>query len=169
VQKKVSEMMHTRMISTAAALALTLAAMAITGVFVTRPAGARSPTAHMGTLTCLLSPASEEPFGIERELSCDFEPFKGPRANFRGIVKRIGASVPDPGQIVTAWTVFGPSINTPAGHLEGRYVGSLGTQPADGLIGGMESSIRLKPLTAAPDFVNAALSILELELSLMKA
>jgi hypothetical protein len=157
------------MISTVAALAFTLAAVAITGSFVTTRAGAQSPTGHMGTLTCVLSPASEEPFGIERELSCGFEPFNGPRANLRGIVKRIGASVPDPGQIVMVWTVFGPSINTPAGHLEGRYVGSLGTQPENGLIGGMESSIHLKPLTAAPDFVNAALSILELELSVMKA
>jgi hypothetical protein len=157
--------------STAAALALTLApAMAILGVLVTTPASwAQDPTAHMGTLTCVLSPASREPFGIERELSCDFEPFNGPRANLRGVVKRIGASVPDKGQIVMVWTVFGPSINTPAGHLEGSYVGSLGGQPEDGLIGGVESSIRLKPLTAAPEFVNAVLSILELELTVMKA
>lgn len=162
-------MIHTPMISTAAALALTLAAMAITGAFVTTRAGAQSPTAHMGTLTCVLSPASEEPFGIERELSCGFEPFTGPRAKLRGVVKRLGASVPDKGKIVMVWTVFGPSVDTPAGHLEGSYIGSLGAETQDGLIGGVASSIHLKPLTAAPEFVNAALSILELELSLMKA
>jgi hypothetical protein len=145
-------------------------ALAIFGVVITTPASrAQAPTSHMGTLTCVLSPASEEPFGIEQELSCGFEPFKGPRAKLRGIVKRIGASVPDPGQIVMVWTVFGPSIDTPAGHLEGSYIGSLGGQPEDGLIGGVESSIRLKPLTAAPEFVNAVLSILELELTVMKA
>ncbi|WP_353645131.1 DUF992 domain-containing protein [Mesorhizobium sp. WSM2239] len=144
-------MTHARMISTAVALALA-PAMTISGVFVTTPASwAQTPTAYMGTLTCVLSPASEEPFGIERELSCDFEPVRAPRANLRGIVKRLGASVPDQGQIVMVWTVFGPSVDTPASHLQGRYVGSMGTESEYGLVGGAQSSIRLKPLTAAPD------------------
>lgn len=147
------------MTSAAAALGLTLTLTSAT------ISSAQSPTAHMGTLTCVLSPASEEPFGTERELSCDFQPLMGPRADLRGVVKRLGASVPDQQQSAMIWTVFGPSLDTPAGHLEGRYVGSLGS----GLIGGMESSIRLKPLTAGPEFGNAALSVLELELTAMKA
>lgn len=158
-------------VSTATALTLSLAlAVAVFSVFVTTPASwAQSPSAHMGTLSCALSPASEEPFGVERELSCAFEPFNGPRANLRGVVKRLGAFVPDQGQVVMVWTVFGPSVDTPAGHLQGRYLGSLGTQPDDGLIGGVASSIRLKPLKAGPEFINAALSILDLELSVMRA
>jgi hypothetical protein len=121
-------------------------------------------TAHMGTLTCVISPASKEPFGVERELSCNFEPFRGARANLTGVVKRLGADAVDDGKLVMVWTVFGPSIDTPPRHLEGNYVGSLGSDPRDGLVGGKEQTIHLKPLTAAPEFVNAALSILELEL-----
>lgn len=145
-------------------------AAAVLFVFGNNPLSWAQPrTANMGTLTCVLFPASEEPFGIERELSCDFDRFKGPRAKLRGVIKRLGASVPDQGQIVMVWTVFGPSIDTSASHLEGSYIGSLGAQPEVGLIGGVQSSIHLKPLTAAPEFGNAALSILELELSEMKA
>jgi hypothetical protein len=56
-----SEVRSRRIISTAVASAMILVlALAIFGVVITTPASrAQAPTSHMGTLTCVLSPASD--------------------------------------------------------------------------------------------------------------
>lgn len=70
-----------------------------------------------------------------------------------------------------AGSVVGPA-DASAELLEGRYVGSLEQQGATaaGLVGGRDGSIRLRPLTVAPDMgENAAVAIVDLELSGMRA
>ncbi|MGE0701655.1 MAG: DUF992 domain-containing protein [Hyphomicrobiaceae bacterium] len=138
-----------------------------------RLVAAAEPVANIGTLTCVASPASKEPLGVERELSCTFAPVTGPQAKLTGVVKRLGAQVPGQAKIVLAWSVLAPDVATPAQSLEGRYVGSLGAprnSESVGLVGGKGGGIALRPLTVAPDVgSNAAISVVELELSAMRA
>jgi hypothetical protein len=132
------------------------------------------PIANLGTLTCTVDPGTKEPFGVERELSCSFEPIVGSQVTFVGVVKRLGADVAGHAKIVLVWSVLGPSVDTPVKQLEGRYLGSLASErdqnDAAGLVGGANANIRLKPLTLDPQLGgNAALSVLELELAAMRA
>ena len=128
----------------------------------------------VATLTCTVDPATKEPFGVERELSCTFEPVVGSKVDLVGVVKRLGAETGGQERIVLVWSVLGPSLDTPIKHLEGRYLGSLASprNEADsaGLVGGAKANIVLKPLTLDPQLgTNAAISVLELELAAMKA
>lgn len=136
------------------------------------PVQAQQPVANLGTLSCTLDPGTAKPFGVERELSCSFDPVVGVKANFVGIVKRLGAQSPGQRKIVLVWSVLAPSMETSLSDLEGRYVGDLDAERRDGahgLIGGTEGKIELKPLTVNPGLgENAALSVLELELAAMK-
>lgn len=86
-------------------------------------------------------------------------------------MKRVGAVDPGQRKVVIAWSVVGPA-GASAEQLEGRYVGSLEQQRASaaGLVGGKNGDIRLQPLAVAPDVgENAAVSIIDLELSGMRA
>jgi len=135
---------------------------------------AQQPGTNVGTLTCTLDPATKEPFGVERELSCSFEPLVGPKADFVGVVKRLGAEAPGKAKIVLVWSVHAPSMETSLNELEGRYLGDLSAERSHGdtpgLVGGGKSNITLRPLTIDPSIgKNAAISVLELELVAMKA
>ncbi len=136
-------------------------------------AEAAEPIANIGTLTCVASPGEKEQLGPERALSCTFEPLKGPKAQLKGVVKQIGAQMPGDANIVLAWSVLGPEIGGPARQLEGRYLGAIGEGRgvnATGLVGGESGSIALRPLTLDPNIgENATLTVLELQLSAMKA
>ncbi len=139
---------------------------------VTAPNSAGQAAANLGTLTCVVDPATKEPFGVERELSCSFDPLVGPKADFIGVVKRLGADVASDKKIVLAWSVVGPQVDTPVRALEGRYLGNLSAGRGEGkpgLVGGAKSEITLEPLTVDPSLGdNAAISVLELDLSAMK-
>lgn len=137
----------------------------------THSTAAQSVAANIGTLICTVSPGTAEPLGVERTLSCNFDPVSGVKASFTGIVKRVGAIAPGQRKIVVAWSVVGPA-DASAEQLEGRYVGSLEKQrdTAAGLVGGRDGTIRLQPLAVGPDVgENAAVSIIDLELSGMRA
>jgi hypothetical protein len=136
--------------------------------------GAAEPVANIGTLTCIASPGEKEQLGPERELSCSFDPLQGPKAQLKGVVKQIGGqATPGDAKIVLVWSVLGPEIGGPASQLEGRYIGAYGEgrgANATGLVGGESGSIALRPLNLDPNVgENAALVVLELELSAMKA
>ncbi len=135
---------------------------------------AQAAAANLGTLKCILDPATKEPFGVERQLSCTYAPITGPQADFTGVIKRIGVETPDPDRIVLIWSVAGPQAGFAADDLEGRYVGNLAAPEDDantpGIIGGLKSDIVLTPLTVDPSIGdNAATLILELDLRAMKA
>jgi hypothetical protein len=137
------------------------------------PSSAEQAAANLGTLTCVVDPATKEPFGVERDLSCSFAPLVGPKADFVGVVKRLGADIAGDRKIVLAWSVLGPQADMPVNALEGRYLGNLSTDRGEGkpgLVGGAKSEITLEPLTLDPGLGdNAAISVLELDLSGMKA
>lgn len=47
---------------------------------------AQPAAANIGTLICTVSPGTAEPLGVERRLSCTFEPVSGVKASFTGVV-----------------------------------------------------------------------------------
>lgn len=132
---------------------------------------AQTATGNLGTLICTLDPGTREQNAVERQISCNFNPVSGPNAKFKGIVKRVGAKIPGQRKIVLAWSVVGPT-NGSSEQLEGRYVGALESKPSmpAGLTGGRNGQITLRPLAANPSIGdNAAVSIMELDLSGMRA
>lgn len=103
-----------------------------------------------------------------------FEPIAGPKVGLVGVVKRFGAEIASQEKIVLVWSVLGPSSDTRANKIAGRYLGSLDSGRAEGdavgLVGGADANITLKPLTIDPQLgTNAAISVIELELTTMKA
>ena len=134
-------------------------------------AQAQTATGNLGTLICTLDPGTRGQVGVERQISCNFNPVSGPNAKFKGIVKRVGAKIPGQRKIVLAWSVLGPT-NGSSDQLEGRYVGALESKPSmpAGLTGGRNGRVTLRPLAANPSIGdNAAVSIMELDLSGMRA
>jgi hypothetical protein len=135
---------------------------------------ATEPLANIGTLTCIVDPATADPTAVERRLSCTLARTAGTKAQFTGVVRRLDADTSRQSKIVLAWSVMGPSLDTPLQDLEGRYVGELGAKGNPGgvvgMIGGNNSTIRLRPLTLDPTVgANIAVTVLELELSSIKA
>lgn len=150
------------------------AAMLCAGMAIGFAVTAHASAANVGTLKCILDPGTKEPFGVERQLTCSFSPIIGPKADFVGVVRKLGVETPSQGTIVLIWSVVGPSEGFTADLLQGRYVGNLtagsNAAGAPGLIGGLNADIALQPLNADPrGEINAAPSILELDLSAMKA
>lgn len=134
-------------------------------------AGAQEPVGNLGTLICFMNPGTKQETGVRRPLSCSFEPITGPKVSFTGIANRVRAEVPSQAKAVVAWSVLGPTEGG-AEQLQGRYVGSLEKEESGpgGLVGGKDGKIRLRPLATAPTLgENATLSILELDLSGMRA
>ena len=157
-----------------------LAIAGLTTMFAVGPALAqeqKAPIANAGTLTCLVSP--EDAASKSQKLSCTLERASGPSAQFSGVVKSFGAAAPEGGKIVLAWSVLAPKSDIEAADLSGRYVGAVdggskiegeARPKSGGLVGGANGSIRLVPLKVGPSIgTNVAASILDLELSTMKA
>jgi hypothetical protein len=147
----------------------------IGGVTLAQNPAVAEPLANIGTLTCIVDPATAEPSGTERRLSCSLVRTAGTKAQFTGVVKRLDGGEPWENKVMLAWSVMGPSLDTPLHNLEGRYVGKLGadrnaSSDVVGLTGGSNSTIQLRPLTIDPSVgINAAMTVLELELSSIRA
>jgi len=131
------------------------------------------PAAHLGTLTCTASPEDKDLLGAEQRVSCVFEPLAGTKANLDGVIKRTGAPSSVEAKFVLVWAVLGPKIDGAAKQLEGRYIGTRGEgreTSVSGLVGGNGGHFTLRPLTLEPNIgENAAIAVLELQLSAMRA
>lgn len=140
-----------------------------------RSADSTEPVENLGTLTCTASPGDKDLLGPEVRLSCAYEPTEGAKASFAGTIKRIDGQAQSDGKVVLVWAVLGPKADDTAAQLEGRYQGASteGGRPNEtGLVGGNGGHITLRPLTVDPGVgvgENAALTVMELQLSAMKA
>jgi len=134
---------------------------------------AAEPVANMGTLTCIATPNEKDTLGPARKLSCSFEPLVGTKAEFTGVMKQAASDVPSDAKVVLVWAVLAPKVETDVSQLQGHYRGVAGAASgdnADMMIGGVDGSIGLKPVTPDPDpGANGGPTLLELELSAMKA
>jgi len=137
------------------------------------------PATNLGTLTCTASPDDKDLLGAEQRVSCVFEPLTGSKASLDGTIKRIGGQSPVEAKVVLVWAVLGPSVDAAAKQLEGRYIGSPaeGRGTGDGretnvggLVGGNGGHFALRPLALDSSLgENAAIAVLELQLSSIKA
>lgn len=163
-----------RTMTYAAWLGLTLAA----STFNALPATA---AVNAGTLTCTLAPSLvDPPEPASASVSCTFKPIIGVDARFEGVIERFGVTDPRDAKIVLVWSVVAPEAKLPIESLEGKYFGSIATpadtalpgapeSPETTLIGGMDKSVQLRPLTPDPNVAPGnGVTVLELKLARMR-
>jgi hypothetical protein len=115
------------------------------------PAGAEGVMA--GTLSCHVSPGWGFLIASSRELHCDFHPTDGPSQHYRGTVSKFGLDLgyTTGGELV--WDVVAPQTDLEPGTLAGQYAGATASitagvgMGANALIGGIEHSVTLQPLS----------------------
>lgn len=138
------------------------------------PAAAQSNSpVQLGLLRCDVDGASGRILGSRRELVCVFENADmRPVENYAGEIVRIGIDLGGTEYSEIAWGVFAlTDTGAVPGVLEGTYAGvsagvSLGVGlGANALIGGLDRSIALQPLSLeASRGFNLALGVAQLEL-----
>ena len=106
-----------------------------------------------GTLSCHVSPGWGFLIASSRELHCDFRPTEGPAEHYRGTVSKFGLDLgyTTGGELV--WDVVAPQTDLEPGALAGQYAGATASITAgvgfgaNALIGGIEHSVALQPLS----------------------
>lgn len=132
-------------------------------------------TLNAGTLRCTLSAGIAESPNEPRELSCVFKPLVGIEASYSGHLNKFHDSSQTADAPVLVWSVFAEKVPLPIRAIEGRYAGTIDTdtksgKPSGRLIGGLDSSIELRPLTRLPNSgSDGAPLALELDLKSVKA
>jgi hypothetical protein len=106
-----------------------------------------------GTLSCHVSPGWGFLIASSRDLHCDFHPTDGPAQHYRGTVSKFGLDLgyTTGGELV--WDVVAPQTDLEPGSLAGQYAGATASITAgvgfgaNALIGGIEHSVTLQPLS----------------------
>jgi hypothetical protein len=108
----------------------------------------------VGYLSCRVASGWGLVFGSSRDLDCTYSPTSGKgEEHYKGTINKFGADIGYLRSGVILWTVVAPTQTITQGALMGHYAGatasaSLGIGAgAHVLIGGMESSIALQPLS----------------------
>ena len=144
-------------------------ASAIVGsMFAIPTAHAQQSLANLGTLTCTIGAAPDNP-GADVKLSCNFKPTSGAPRDYEGIATRQGAADFPAGKHVLVWSVVGPGTGD-APALNGMFRGETGGSKASALVGGENGSVRLEPVTGTAQVdAPAALTVLTLTLAPTRA
>ncbi|HEX4160559.1 MAG TPA: DUF992 domain-containing protein [Rhizomicrobium sp.] len=106
-----------------------------------------------GTLSCHVSAGWGYLIASSRDLHCDFHPMDGPAEHYRGTVSKFGLDLgyTTGGELV--WDVVAPETDLEPGALAGQYAGATASITAgvgfgaNALIGGIEHSVALQPLS----------------------
>jgi len=131
------------MIGTAAVAALAFAA----------PASAAKGGVKVGTLVCNVSSGWGFIFGSSKDLHCNYRPHSGQTDRYVGDISKFGVDIGYTSGGVLVWEVIAPTSDIRAGALEGEYIGAtagatvVGGVAAHALIGGLDKSITLQPLS----------------------
>ena len=128
-------------------LALFAGAMAVAAGFA--PAQAQT---RIGTLECNVSGGVGFVITSAKALSCAYIGANGQTERYTGTIRRFGLDIGFTGPGKMVWGVFAPSQPGP-GSLQGEYIGATASASAgagvgaNALIGGLERSISLQPLS----------------------
>jgi hypothetical protein len=106
-----------------------------------------------GTLSCHVGSGWGYLIASSRDLHCDFHPLDGPAEHYRGTVSKFGLDLgyTTGGELV--WDVVAPQTDLEPGALAGQYAGATASITAgvgfgaNALIGGIEHSVALQPLS----------------------
>ncbi len=142
---------------------------AVLAVAATSPA--RAANVEAGVLTCKVGGGVGFVFGSTKDLDCVFEGINGGKDRYVGSIDKYGIDLGFTGASLIVWTVLAPSAEIGTGVLAGNYGGvsaeatvGLGLG-ANALIGGLESSIGLQPLSVqGQQGLNIAVGISALQL-----
>lgn len=130
------------------------ASLAVTGM--AAQAQGDAPGVQVGVLSCNVDGGSSFIFGSTKDLQCSFKPAgSAPTQSYKGVIDKFGLDVGQVKDATLVWAVFAPSANMKPGALAGNYAGvsagaTLGVGlEANALIGGLDRSIALNPLSVA--------------------
>lgn len=108
----------------------------------------------VGYLSCKVSSGWGIIFGSSRDLECTYTPTSGKgEEHYNGTINKFGADIGYLHSGVILWTVVAPTQTITEGALMGHYAGATASATlgigagAHVLVGGMESSIALQPLS----------------------
>lgn len=114
---------------------------------------ADAESVKVGTLSCHVSPGWGFLIVSSRDLRCEFLTDKGPAERYRGTVSKFGLDLGYTTGGVLVWDVVAPRTDISPGALAGQYAGATAGVTAgvgfaaNALIGGIEHSVTLQPLS----------------------
>jgi hypothetical protein len=124
-----------------------------------------------GFLTCNVEGGMGFIFGSSRDMTCVYSPAAGGSETYSGTISKFGVDIGYISSAVMVWGVIAPSTDVAPGALAGQYAGgtagvSVGYGlAANALIGGMDKSIALQPLSIeGNEGLNIAAGVAALEL-----
>jgi hypothetical protein len=107
----------------------------------------------VGVLTCHVSSGWGFIFGSSKDLRCEFSPSHGYGERYQGTVSKFGVDIGYTASGIIVWDVIAPENSMRKGALAGSYAGASASATAgvgvgaNVLIGGLERSIALQPLS----------------------
>ncbi len=149
-------------------------AVAIGAVVLLGPsAQAAGERIQVGVLNCTVASGTNFLVGSTKRLACRFSPANGGMVeHYRGEITRVGLDLGKTKSTEIRWAVLAPKTGLRAGALSGKYGGvsaeaSAGAGVgANALIGGLERSIALNPLSIqTQEGVNIAAGVAGLKLT----
>ena len=145
------------------------ASLAATGAGVAQDGEARI---EFGVLRCEMTGRTNLVIVSETQFACVFDHAGDrPDEGFTAVIDKLGVDLSLKAEEVLVWGVLAPSLDAPVAGLEGTYVGvgadaALGAGiGANALVGGMEKSFALQPVSVTgSEGIGATLAVQALEL-----
>ncbi|MGI9412766.1 MAG: DUF992 domain-containing protein [Hyphomicrobiales bacterium] len=138
--------MKKSMLAAAAAVAFTL----VSG----HGAVTQAADVEVGTLNCTVAGGAGFIIGSSKGMKCVFDPAgDGPTERYTGSIDKLGVDIGFTNETKIVWAVLAPSGDVPSGALAGSYGGASAEATvgagvgANALVGGLESSFTLQPLS----------------------
>lgn len=129
------------------------AGLAAVAMLAFAPAASADPGVRVGTLQCHVQEGWGHVIASDRDMDCVFSPVDGRNQHYRGSLKRYGLDIGYTSDATLIWGVIAPSSEVGDTALEGDYGGASAQVTAgigvgaNALIGGLDRSIALQPLS----------------------
>ncbi|MBL8781245.1 MAG: DUF992 domain-containing protein [Alphaproteobacteria bacterium] len=125
----------------------------------------------VGMLTCKVEPGWSYVVGSTKALECSYSPTKGKPERYYGDIQKVGLDLGYSDGATMVWAVIAPTSDVGKDALEGNYAGVAASVAvgvgagAKVLIGGLDKSITLQPLSVEGDTgVNLAVGVAAINL-----
>lgn len=147
-------------------------ALALGLAFSVGAARAESDGVKIGTLTCQVDGGWGYVLGSSKRVTCEYDGIGGMIDRYVGTLSRFGVDVGYTDGATMVWAVLAPTVDVGPGALQGDYAGAtasatvIGGVGANALVGGLDRSVALQPLSLEGNtgYVDVAAGIGELHL-----